>query len=1018
MAILRDAAATMRFRTVEPRLSTGFLFRPLRRHTDPTRLLAAAIDLSIPASGHANGVLLLLAGKSGAAVETLERSLALNSGESRVAAIARSTDPDLLTDYAAACYERATNEIRPLDLAVAYEASARAIVLAPLRAEPWYVRALVTERLHLRADAIEAWKAYLRNDQQSGWAEEARQHLTQLERLSPNYQESLILNAARGGDRSVRQMVETAPRESRALAEEKLLGAWGNAILEGRTTDAITALTAAKTIGEALKSIGADQTVDMCVHSIEIAAIDGPPLRIEKLAAAHVAYAEARVAFAKARDDTSRKAMESAASLLERSGSPLAFRAQIYAATIASYQGNNDLAIARLEKTINGIGDRQSQYPVATGQAHWTRGLSEFALGLPFQALRSYQLAGHQLARSRERSNIAGVETVMVETYQYLGDAENAWTHQLRALEGLDIDGTYTRRQIALNEGAFAALDLGCPHLAQLFIQRLSRSAVAERDFIFLAQAAVTRARIQNALGRPKETLGAVDEATRILESNPATPSTARLWADVAMLRAEATMTQDPTTAIASLESAIARLQVLEHASRLTRIYLLLAQSELRRRDRTAAEHALAEGIRIFEQQRNHVSTDFQRSTFTDTGRALYDTMVQLLVERGATNDALLTARRARSMGVTMPGSAPAGIETTPAKLGSEAEIEYYILPKSLLIWITTMRGTKFFARNVDRQTLQSSIEAASDAIAEAASFNECRVEATRAYDLLVRPVSAELRLDQPVLIAPDGVLHRIPYAALFDSAAGKFFIEQHAVTVVLGGTPSREHKHYRSILVVASPVTEGFPALPNVENEARRAAALFPRALTLEKTTATPHRLLDEIDHFDIMHFAGHGEWNEREPQLAALRLTPANPVDDGALRVFELDGHSFRSASLVVLAACDTARGRVAGPGLLSFSRTFIARGIPFVIGSLWPIGDDSSAELFAPFYSEIRLDIEPAEAIRVAQRQMIAKKRAPQDWAAFQLFAGTGKGESPVSHLSIKIENQTPRRGRREV
>jgi CHAT domain-containing protein/tetratricopeptide (TPR) repeat protein len=1000
MSELRVAMGTVLYRTVEPRLSGGFAFRPYRLVAEASykRALGRAAE-SVPKATtretrledlHANAVIQLLAGHLDVAVTLFERSLQLRSGESRATAINRATDPALIANYGAACYERAVRQSHPLDLTIALTAADRAIELNPNCPEPRHLRALVLESLYLRNDAIDAWRAYLLCEAGSEWAAEGRRHLANLERPAP---------------------VTAEPMKVRILAEDSFLGEWASATLRGDNSTARTALARAKAIGQSLAASGGDRTVAESVDLIEAASVTQSPVRINELAGAHAAYRAARLAFAKARDEKARKLMNAAADLLDRARSPLAFRARIYVATIDSYSGGNDDALESVQQTIDRIGDHSNDYPVAAGQAYWLRGLIQFALGMPYDALRSYEIAGGFLARSRETSNMSGAETGLAETYRYLGNADDAWIHQVRALRALEVGETYTRRQTATSNAAFAALDLGLPKLAELFTRRLALNAYAAHDPVFAAQAAVTRAQIQNALHRSNDALAAVSEAEKLLASIPPTSSTARLFADVAIFRAEATMATHPETAIASLDAAIDRLHALEHSSRLPRVYLLRGESELRRGDRAAAERSFEDGIDLLEQQRDHIASDLQRSTFTDTGRLLYDAAIRLLVDGRDTAAALRMVRRARAMSVTMPGygwrNAGSLGEQRPR---GEALIEYYLLPDALLTWISSGRATKFVEQRILLASIVSSIEAASDAIAAANDPAASRAQAVHAYDLLIRPVAGLLADDQQVLIAPDGFLHRVPFAALVDSQTNAPLIEHHAVTIALGSTLPKAGARYRSILVVAAPPVAGLEQLDNVVGEARSAAAAFSRALVLDGPSATPSRFLAEAVRFDVVHFAGHAVWNEREPQLAALRLAPDATSRDGALHAFEVGSHRFKRTGLVVLAACDTARGRVAGPGLLSFARTFVASGVPRVIGSLWPADDASSARLFAWFYDALMRGLEPAEALREAQKKtMELFGSAPRGWAAFQIYVGSSPARERLRSVRLSVSNE---------
>ncbi len=86
------------------------------------------------------------------------------------------------------------------------------------------------------------------------------------------------------------------------------------------------------------------------------------------------------------------------------------------------------------------------------------------------------------------------------------------------------------------------------------------------------------------------------------------------------------------------------------------------------------------------------------------------------------------------------------------------------------------------------------------------------------------------------------------------------------------------------------------------------------------------------------------------------------------------------------------------------MSLSRAFQIAGARTVAASLWPVADDSTAELMIRFYRHL-LDGQPKdEALRAAQMELIAGPiefvnadgetvtrdfSAPYHWAAFQLI-----------------------------
>jgi CHAT domain-containing protein len=105
------------------------------------------------------------------------------------------------------------------------------------------------------------------------------------------------------------------------------------------------------------------------------------------------------------------------------------------------------------------------------------------------------------------------------------------------------------------------------------------------------------------------------------------------------------------------------------------------------------------------------------------------------------------------------------------------------------------------------------------------------------------------------------------------------------------------------------------------------------------------------------------------------------------------------------VVLSACETGRGRVAGgEGVLGLQRAFQLAGARSVVASLWKLRDEETHQLMREFYRRVwqKEPMSKAEALRQAQLWMLDNWKArgtleraapegpplPYLWAAFVL------------------------------
>lgn len=105
----------------------------------------------------------------------------------------------------------------------------------------------------------------------------------------------------------------------------------------------------------------------------------------------------------------------------------------------------------------------------------------------------------------------------------------------------------------------------------------------------------------------------------------------------------------------------------------------------------------------------------------------------------------------------------------------------------------------------------------------------------------------------------------------------------------------------------------------------------------------------------------------------LAGANTTPKSPQDDnGILTAEAIAGLPLRQLDLVVLSACETGLGEVAGgEGVLGLQRAFHLAGTHNVVASLWKVNDDATAALMALFYHKLwRENKPPLAALREAQ------------------------------------------------
>ncbi|MCA1615782.1 MAG: CHAT domain-containing protein [Acidobacteria bacterium] len=203
-----------------------------------------------------------------------------------------------------------------------------------------------------------------------------------------------------------------------------------------------------------------------------------------------------------------------------------------------------------------------------------------------------------------------------------------------------------------------------------------------------------------------------------------------------------------------------------------------------------------------------------------------------------------------------------------------------------------------------------------------------------------------------------------------------------------------------------APPAAARAPArLPASRDEAEAIMSVVPAGAGLKITGFDATRaaaLNPELARYRVVHFATHGFFDEREPELSCVVFSLVDERGegrDGYLRLRDIYNLNL-PVELVVLSACETGRGRdVRGEGLVGLTRGFMYAGAGGVVASLWKVDDEATAELMRHFYGGLlREDLSPAAALRAARIKVWRERRwsAPYYWAAFVLQGEPG--ESP--------------------
>lgn len=187
------------------------------------------------------------------------------------------------------------------------------------------------------------------------------------------------------------------------------------------------------------------------------------------------------------------------------------------------------------------------------------------------------------------------------------------------------------------------------------------------------------------------------------------------------------------------------------------------------------------------------------------------------------------------------------------------------------------------------------------------------------------------------------------------------------------------------------------FLRLPATLREAESISSYISAGQTTILTGATATRenvLRTNFTDYKIVHFATHGLYDEKNPELSGIVLSKfdasGNP-QNGYLLLNDIY-RMHMPVDLVVLSACYSDRGKeVRGEGIVGLTRGFMQAGCKSVLSTLWKVDDVSTAEFMRDYYSLLLTEkYTPAEALRQAQVKMWQNPqwRSPFNWAPFIL------------------------------
>ena len=369
-------------------------------------------------------------------------------------------------------------------------------------------------------------------------------------------------------------------------------------------------------------------------------------------------------------------------------------------------------------------------------------------------------------------------------------------------------------------------------------------------------------------------------------------------------------------------------------------------------------------------------------SSTEDFQAALFASHPQLRIQRG-----VIPIAQAHEAGALLSGP-------------SAAIVEFVIGDQRVWAFTIDASGLKVFELPVSSAELATQVERFRSQLAA----RDLRAEDTsrRLHARVLGPLRRVLTGKTDLTIVPDGMLWDLPFQAL-QSSTGRYLIEDAAISYAPSVTVLRETMRLRrrtaspSLLAFGNPaLTTGAEALPDAEVQVLQLGQWYGASSRVYVgANASEARWKAEASRHDILHLASHAVIDNRSPLYSYVALASSGPggTDDGLVEAWEIMSLPLK-ASLVVVSACETARGRVsAGEGVIGLMWAVFVAGSPATLVSQWKVDSSNSTTLMVGFHKAWnggRSGVSKARALQSASLQLLRASDSahPFHWAGYIL------------------------------
>jgi CHAT domain-containing protein len=394
-----------------------------------------------------------------------------------------------------------------------------------------------------------------------------------------------------------------------------------------------------------------------------------------------------------------------------------------------------------------------------------------------------------------------------------------------------------------------------------------------------------------------------------------------------------------------------------------------------------------------------------KRLQFQDFQARLYGSHPELKIQRGD-----VTPVDLRQAALLLPDSKSSIVEFM---VGEDRTFGFVITKDTRGI-----ASLKVFTVPLKRSALSLSVNSFREKLAKGSL--DFQRESRNLYDLLIKPAETQLAGKTNLIIVPDGPLWDMPFQAL-QNASSKYLIGDSAIHYGPSVTALAEISKKRrksggelELLAFGNPVVskrtsdlagvtlsgDRLGPLPDTEVLTATLGQMYGpgRSKLLIGADASESSAKKESPKYRVVQFATHGVLNNVSPMYSHLVLSQNadNSNEDGLLEAWEMKDLDLK-ADMVILSACDTARGKISsGEGVIGMTWALFIAGTPTTVASQWKVDSASTTELMLEFHRQLlaKKRVSKAEALRRASLKVMKMPgySHPSYWAAF-VIVGDG-------------------------